>query len=631
MQRLAILALTCLLGTGFALDYTSPLIEAKVYIDDIHSFDRLSDLAGELYICSRGTDEDGQYLLIITDDEQLTKVRERGLETEVTWTNLNEKFHALTGVNPDDLDLPQNFGYYFTYWEMRDSVSVLAAAYPEICSLFSIGMTHQGREILCLKISDNVTMEEGEPACFFNGSTHGNEPMGTSIVMAFVDEILSSYGSDPVSTWLVDNREIYLVPILNPDCSVFCSDSAGANIYWRKNRRIVQSPYIGVDPSRNHGYRWGWDNIGSSPNPQNHAYRGPYPWSDAEATAARDLEAAHQFRTQQDFHCFGGYNAYPWTYTYAAPPEQALLQEIVDTFQLYNSYADSLTGQGSYVLYLANGTQIDWEFSDTADKFVTYAFTIEADTWFWACWNDSVLYRLECERNVPTLYYLTRVAGVYFNPVSVTVNDTVLGNSSGQLDPGENANLWLTIRNQAVHPLDSAYGINAQLFSEDTSVFITDSFKTFPRVGRRASTNNGAEQFEVRASNLAHPGDTIPLRLELSFIDAGNTITQQLHFEIVLGDNYVGMAEDRIPGSTPIAHTATVIRSVLFLPEFLEQLSSNDCREQKISAVLFDIKGSKILDLNPGANDVSRLAPGVYFVRLVSEADWTTRKVIIQK
>jgi hypothetical protein len=629
MQRLIILFLTCLLGAGLALDEHTTLIEAKVYIDDIRSFNRLCDLAEDLYICSRGIDEFGSYLLIITNDEQLSRVKDYGLETKITWIDLDDKFIALTGVNPHNLDRPQDFGYYFTYWEMRDSVSVIAAAYPEICSLFVIGTTHQGREILCLKISDNAAVEENEPACFFNGSTHGNEPMGTSIVMAFIDEILSGYGSDPISTWLIDNREIYLVPILNPDCSVFCSDSAGANIYWRKNRRIVQSPYIGVDPSRNHGFRWGWDNIGSSPNPQNHAYRGPFPWSDAEAFAARNLEAVHQFRTQQDFHCFGGFNAYPWTYTYASPPEQALLQEIVDSFQLYNGYADSLTGQASHVLYLANGTQIDWEFSDTADKFVTYAFTIEADTWFWACWNDSILYRIECERNVPTLYFLARVAGVYFVPISVIVNDTLLGNSSGQLDPGESANLWFTIRNQAVHPIDSAYSINARLISEDTNVVIIDSLKSFSRVSRRASTNNSTEQFEVRASNLSHSGDTIPLRLELSFIDAGNAIIQQLRFEIVLGDNYVGVDENRIPSSTPVIRTATIIRAVLFLPEFSEKPSAKDSREQKISAVLFDIRGSKVLDLHPGASSVSFLSPGIYFLRFGAKS--MIKKLIVTK
>ena len=98
---------------------------------------------------------------------------------------------------------------------------------------------------------------------------------------------------------------------------------------YGKNRRVVVPPHVGVDPARNHAYKWAYDDIGSSPNPWSHAYRGPQPWSDAEARAARDLEAEHRFRTQQDFHCFGGYNCYPWTWTRAAPPEREVAQETV--------------------------------------------------------------------------------------------------------------------------------------------------------------------------------------------------------------------------------------------------------------------------------------------------------------
>jgi hypothetical protein len=48
----------------------------------------------------------------------------------------------------------------------------------------------------------------------------------------------------------------------------------------------------------------------------------------------------------------------------------------------------------------------------------------------------------------------------------------------------------------------------------------------------------------------------------------------------------------------------TIIRSVLLLPE----AASRGLR----AASLYDIAGHRVLDLRPGANDVSRLAVGVY-------------------
>jgi len=582
-------------------------MEARLYVNDASDFERLGNLSGDLYVCSRGVDEHGPYVVLVTDAEQLARIAGCGLETAVIWANLDDKFRLLTGVDPTDHGALQTFGYYYTYWEMQDSVTAFAARYPEICSLFVIGTTSQNRDILCLKVSDSASVEEDEPACYFSGACHGDEPMGTSIVMAFLQQILSGYGTDSLITWLVNSREVYTVPLLNPDCSIYCSDSGGAGVYWRKNRRVVVPPHIGVDPSRNHGFKWGCDDVGSSPNPAAHAYRGPNPWSDAEASAARDLATAHRFRTEQDFHCYGGYNTYPWCYTYESPPEQALLQEVVDSFQAYNGYHDTLTGQASQVLYLANGTQPDWGFSDTADKFLTYSFVIEADTWFYACWNDSALMRREVDGNVPTLFYLARIAGVYLDPIAVTVNDSVLGNATGRLDPGETASIWFTIRNRAIHPLDSAYSISAKLVSLDTSVMVLDSVKLFPDVQRRSDVDNSADQFLVGASESGLPGDTVPLRLEVTFTDAGNTIMMPVAFDVVLGESVISVREGGVSPVGPCWSHATVIGRELTLPARVAASAA--------SPVLLNAIGRMVLVLRPGTNDVSTLAPGVYFVR----------------
>jgi hypothetical protein len=603
MLKGTLAVLVCLAAAAFAQDPAATLMEAKLYVDDARDLERLGSLAGDLYVCSRGADERGSYLLLVTNADELERIDACGLEARVTWLDLDDKFELLTGVDPDDAGRFQDFGYYHTYWEMRDSVGVLAANYPAICSLFVVGVTSQGRDILCLKVSDNAAVEEDEPACFFTGATHANEPMGTSIVMAFLEEILSGYGTDPVSTWLVDNREIYTVPILNPDCSVYCSDSAGANIYWRKNRRVVVPPHVGVDPARNYAYKWGCDDIGSSPNPSTHAYRGPNPWSDAEASAALGLQSAHRFRTEQNFHCFGGYNCYPWSWTEQEPPEVELLREVVDTFQMYNEYHDTLTGQAQHVLYYANGTQLDWGLADTANKFISYSFVIEADSWFWACWNDSARHQRECDWNVPTLFYLARIAGVYFDQVAVTVDDSAQGNSSGRLDPGETADVWFTIRNRAIHPLDSAYAISAKLVSEDTLVAVLDSVKPFPDVQRHSDVDNRSDPFAFRASPQAQVGDTIPLRLEVGFTDAGNSVTMPVEFELVIGDNPVGMVEGTRAQPVPVPWLPTVVRSVLLIPQRYD------------ASELVDATGRRALNLRPGANDLGELRDGIYFVR----------------
>ncbi|MEO0085917.1 MAG: M14 family metallopeptidase [candidate division WOR-3 bacterium] len=520
-----------------------PVMEARVHFDGLHRLELLGSLAGELDVCTWQEDELGGWLVINTTAEELARIQALGFKTEITWPDIREKFRSVTGIDPEDPNAGRDFGFFFTYWEMIDTLEALAARYPNICSLFSVGLSHQNRPLWCLKISDNAARIENEPACFFNGATHAREPLGTHCCIMFAARILSDYGTDSLATWLVNNREIFVIPVMNPDGYVYNSDSGGSTNNWRKNRRVIQSPYVGVDLNRNYGYKWGYDNSGSSGSPSQETYRGPSRFSEPETQVIRDFMAQNLFRTCMDYHTYGQYNMYPWGYASATPPERSLLQEMVDTFRMNNNYRASRTGQVNQTIYPCNGISVDWEYSDTAGKFVTYAFTCELDSVdFWHGWNDSAALHRECNRNIPNLFYLARVSGVYFDPLAVSVNDTALGNGTGQLDPGEEANVWFSLRNRAVHPIDSASQVCGKLVSGHPDVHVTDSIRTFPNCTRRSDFSNSSTQFTLRASSRIAPGTRVPLRLELSYTDAGITLMQPVNFEIIVG-NQSGVAE----------------------------------------------------------------------------------------
>ena len=520
------------------LDRTRPVMEARVYFDNTHHLEQLGDLAGELDVCTWQEDETGGWLLIDTDAEQLARIQALGFATEVTWADIRDKFRAVTGCDPNVDGAFRNFNYYFTYWEMSDTLDRLVANFPNLCQKFSAGTSFQGRALWGLKISDDPSQPEGEPACFFNGATHAREPLGTHCCIAFAARILSQYGVDSVATWLINNREIYIVPVMNPDGYVYNSDSGGSSSNWRKNRRGPVPPNIGIDLNRNYGYKWGYDNSGSSGQPSSETYRGPSRFSEPETQVARDFMALHSFRTCMDFHTFGQYNMYAWGYAGTQPPERALLQEMVDTFRVNNNYPSGNTGQVYSTIYPCNGISTDWAYSDTTGKFVTYGFDCELGTNdFWYGSNDTNYIRNECNGNVPNLYYLTRLSGVWFEKVSVTVNDSVGGNGDGILNPGENATIWFTVKNRAVHPIDSAWNVTARLRSGYPEVTVLDSVKPFPNVARRTQANNRASQIAIHASGDAVPNTRVPLRLELSYTDDSRAYMQPVNFEITIGSS----------------------------------------------------------------------------------------------
>jgi hypothetical protein len=77
---------------------------------------------------------------------------------------------------------------------------------------------------------------------------------------------------------------------------------------------------------------------------------------------------------------------------------------------------------------------------------------------------------------------------------------------------------------------------------------------------------------------------------------------------ITITEPQTAVKERSTPDASRSTPNATVVRGVLFLV--------GDCPRTGTvpKAALLDINGRKIFDLRPGANDVSRLVPGVYFV-----------------
>ncbi|MCB9247636.1 MAG: hypothetical protein H6613_03425 [Ignavibacteriales bacterium] len=124
-------------------------------------------------------------------------------------------------------------GGYYTYNEVVQLLDTLQMLYPNLISVKdSIGKSVEGRTIWAVKISDNPDIEENEPQIFYNSLIHAREPEGMMSLIYFMDYLLENYGKDEEVTYLVNNQELYFVPVVNPDGYVFneeMSPSGGDN------------------------------------------------------------------------------------------------------------------------------------------------------------------------------------------------------------------------------------------------------------------------------------------------------------------------------------------------------------------------------------------------------------------
>ena len=153
--------------------------------------------------------------------------------------------------------LDDSLGLYHTYGEMESTLTALETAYPGLAKLDVMGTSIEGRNIYVLEISDNVLVSEDEPEVLIMGNHHAREIMSVEIPLKFAEYLLENYGVDPTVTEMIDNREIYIAPMINPDGHVYVQQnhSGSSDYWWRKNRRDNGDGSFGVDLNRNYSYK----------------------------------------------------------------------------------------------------------------------------------------------------------------------------------------------------------------------------------------------------------------------------------------------------------------------------------------------------------------------------------------
>ena len=106
---------------------------------------------------------------------------------------------------------------YPTYSQYDSIMHSFSNTYPDLCHLDTIGTSVNGKLVLAIKISDNAAIEEGEPETFYSSTIHGDETGGFVLMLRLIDYLLKNYNLNSRVKNLVDNMEIWINPLANPD------------------------------------------------------------------------------------------------------------------------------------------------------------------------------------------------------------------------------------------------------------------------------------------------------------------------------------------------------------------------------------------------------------------------------
>jgi PKD repeat protein len=315
------------------------------------------------------------------------------------------------GVAEDKPDQgPPVYYSYHNYSQIRDHVYAIQAQHSDIAIVYDIGDSWEkkqgksNRDILAVKISDNVSSDEDEPEVLVVALNHAREWTTSEIALELVDNLTDEYQNDSRLSWLVDNREIWIVPVVNPDGLDY---SLTTDEWWRKNRRLNYDGSYGVDLNRNYNGSMNgdpdgeWGGAGSSHNPPDEIYCGMYAFSEPETQAVRDLIMAHDFEIALDFHSYSNWVMWPWGYTYELPPDNADLVRIGTEFANLNGYYPAQSSE----LYFTTGDSIDWMYGGED----VYAFCFEVGNEFHPALDETV-WGIILE-NLPPSFYGIEIAG----------------------------------------------------------------------------------------------------------------------------------------------------------------------------------------------------------------------------
>jgi carboxypeptidase T len=285
-----------------------------------------------------------------------------------------------------------SMGGYFTYREMLDIIDSMSARYPHIISNrknIDAIKTHDGNQLFYVKVSDLVLKdEEAEPEVLYTALHHAREPNGLSQMIFYLWYLLENYGKDPVVTKIVDNTQMYFIPCVNPDGYIHNQNTnPNGGGLWRKNMwKDTLGDLKGVDLNRNYGHFWGFNNSGSSSNPNSQTYRGPDAFSEPETQAVRAFCSERNFIMALNYHTFGNYLIHPWGYNDLPADEDALFKTIGQVMNRENNF---LLGTGiETVGYTVNGGSDDWMYGDKGEKNAIYSLTPEVGPSFWPASAD---------------------------------------------------------------------------------------------------------------------------------------------------------------------------------------------------------------------------------------------------
>ncbi|MBI4811132.1 MAG: immune inhibitor A, partial [Ignavibacteriales bacterium] len=507
--------------------------QIRIFVPDKSTLDRIWN-SGIDFEGSSG--KIGGWMEFIAGPYERAQLQVHGISFSVVEDDISKRYAQ--GITKGPVNA-LGFGYgsmggYYTYEEVKNQFDSMKILYPDLVTTKdSIGTTIEGRAIWVVKISDNPDQYEyNEPKALDTALTHAREPQGMMTVIYYMWWLLENYGIDSTATYLVNNRQMWFIPVVNPDGYVYnqTTNPTGGGM-WRKNRRNNGSSF-GVDLNRNYGPQYMWDSPygGSSTSPSSETYRGSSPFSEPEVYAVSDFMWGHTIMTCLNYHTYGNYLIYPWGFQPFETDDSIAFREFAFDMTADNRYLSGTDIQT--VNYVTRGNSDDFMYGGTMTR--TFAMTPEVSTsGFWPPTNEILPLAME---NLSANIYLSSVAGQYTVLKSYNIIDP---DGNGNLEPDESFTLSTKIRNKGL-----ADGTNMQVSISSNSPNIQFTSSTINLSLMPARTDS-----TLNFSGIVQPDHNMntPIEIYVTISDA-DSYHHKDTISLIVGRQFIVFADSATSG-----------------------------------------------------------------------------------
>ena len=398
--------------------YTDEMIVARI---------RARDFVETMRVAQAGLDlmeeRDGDDLFAWVNHSQMAELRKNGFDVRIDRTRTEELRR--------DSQVDTFNGGYRTVEETIAFVNQMAAQYPQLAQSFTYGQSwnklqnpNNGYNLFGIKLTNRNTTGN-KPTFFLEAGIHARELVPPEIATRFIEYLLKNYGRDADVTWLLDEHQIVVIPIVNPDGRKIAETNAGKRKNANTSNGSCSQTTFGIDLNRNFSYFWGTVNLPTE-SPCSETFPGLSAASEPETQGIQTLvnslfpDQRGPLRTDPapqdatgvflDMHSTGNLVLYPWGQD-NLPPPNIQLRTIARKMAGYNGYNPIQSIQ----LYPTSGTAREYAYGELGIAGLAMEIGLGSGTCggfapAFTCIEGGGTSGSFWQKNLPVLLYLSKIA-----------------------------------------------------------------------------------------------------------------------------------------------------------------------------------------------------------------------------